>query len=226
MSRVLIVDDDLGIRTVVSDAMVHAGHEVDNAISGSEALTRIGDQLFDLIITDLSMEDGDGMFLVREVRRKTSVPILVLTVRQDEREKIRLLDAGADDYVTKPFGVEELLARVRALLRRNRQGQPTHTYRFGNIDIDLDKQRLEKNGDEIRLTPTEFAILKTLIERPGAVRTHQQLIAAVWGESGEVTNDALRVHIRSLRRKLEDDPARPRWIRTEPWVGYRLDIDD
>ena len=226
MSRVLVVDDDPGIRIVVRDALVRTGHEVETAADGVEALTKFNDKPAQLVITDLSMAGADGKFVVNEIRRISKVPILVLTVRQDEREKVRLLDAGADDYVVKPFGVDELLARVRALLRRIQPDDPAAVHELGDIRVDLAAHRIARNGDEIRLTPTEFGILKTMLEKPGAVWTHQQLIAAVWGTNAGVTTDALRVHIGSLRRKLEIEPARPRWIRTEPWVGYRLVRDD
>jgi two-component system KDP operon response regulator KdpE len=223
MSRILLVEDEPGMRKVVRDALERAGHEVDTAVDGQEALERFGEQSFDLIVTDLNMPELGGRELVQEVRKSSRVPILVLTVRDDEREKVALLDAGADDYVTKPFGVDELLARARALLRRGDAGRAAPPFaRWADVSVDLETRRVLKADREVHLTPIEFSILKTFLGKPGTVWTHSQLLAAVWGTVAGVTNDTLRVHVGSLRRKLEDDPNRPRWIRTEPWVGYRF----
>jgi two-component system, OmpR family, KDP operon response regulator KdpE len=167
-----------------------------------------------------------GIELVREIRRRSAVPILVLTVRAEEREKVRLLDSGADDYVTKPFSVAELLARARALLRREKRNGGVREARWRDIAVDLESRSVHRRGKPVHLTPTEFALLAKLIQKPGAVWTHRQLLAAVWGTTAGVSNDTLRVHMGSLRRKLEDDPNRPRWIRTEPWVGYRFVPED
>jgi two-component system KDP operon response regulator KdpE len=224
MSRVLVVDDEPGIRKVVRDALERAGHEVETAGDGDEAIPLLESQDFDLLVTDLAMPRRGGLELVRSVREGGAVlPVLVLTVRQEEREKVRLLDAGADDYVTKPFGTDELLARVRALLRRSeaKAGAPPLT-RWADVSVDLDGRIVRRGAREVHLTPIEFALLKTFLGKPGAVWTHRQLLAAVWGTSAGVSNDTLRVHVGSLRRKLEDDPNRPRWFRTEPWVGYRF----
>lgn len=223
MSRVLVVDDEPGIRRVVRDALERAGHEVEAAGDGEEAARLFEESDFALVITDLNMPRMDGRALVRHIRKGSAVPILVLTVRQEEREKVRLLDAGADDYVTKPFGVEELLARARALLRRTEnRGEGQALDRWGDIEVDREARMVRKKGKPVHLTPTEFSLLSTLLSKPGAVWTHRQLLAAVWGTTAGVTNDTLRVHMGSLRRKLEDDPNRPRWIRTEPWVGFRF----
>jgi two-component system KDP operon response regulator KdpE len=226
MSRLLVVDDEAGLRKVVRDALEQAGHEVETAGDGEEALSLFAERSFDLIVTDLAMPRRDGLDLVREVRKSSAVPILVLTVRGEEREKVRLLDAGADDYVTKPFGVAELVARARALLRRGdaRGAQPAVT-RWADITVDIEAHTVRRADREIHLTPTEFSLLSTFLKKPGAVWTHRQLLAAVWGTTAGVTNDTLRVHVGSLRRKLEPDANRPRWIRTEPWVGYRFSPD-
>jgi len=227
MSRVLVVDDEPGIRKVVRDALERAGHEVETAIDGQEALELLAEHEYDLIVADLAMPRVAGLELVREVRRSSQVPILILTVRHEEREKVRLLDAGADDYVTKPFGVEEFLARGRALLRRRgTQGGPVMQAHWGDIVVDLARRTVVKAGKPVHLTPTELALLTRLIQKPGAVWTHRQLLADVWGTTAGVTHDTLRVHMGSLRRKLEDDPNRPRWIRTEPWVGFRFVPED
>jgi len=222
VSRVLVVDDDPQIRRAVREALAREGLDAETAADGAEALRRASDTEFALVITDLSMPTLDGLELVRALRRRSTVPILVLTVRSEEREKVRLLDAGADDYVVKPFGVAELLARARALLRRNPAGAPKARLRFGDIAIDLERQRVSRAGAEVHLSPTEFSLLKTFVGKPGAVWTHRQLIGAVWGGGTGVSNDTVRVHMGSLRRKLERDPNRPRLFVTEPWVGYRF----
>ena len=223
MSRILVVDDEAGIRKVARDALERAGHEVETAVDGEDALGVLEEKEYALVITDLNMPRLDGQALVRRIREKSDVPILVLTVRQEEREKVRLLDEGADDYVTKPFGVAELVARAHALLRRGegRTGAPPLS-RFGDVEVDREARVVRKGGRSLHLTPTEYSLLTTLLSKPGAVWTHRQLLAAVWGTTAGVTNDTLRVHMGSLRRKLEDDPNRPRFIRTEPWVGYRF----
>lgn len=227
MSRILVADDEAGIRTVLRDALEQAGHEVETAVDGEEAIGLLERQSFDFIITDLAMPHIDGLELVKAVRESSSIPILVLTVRQEERQKVRLLDAGADDYMTKPFGVGELLARTRALLRRTNSGagQQAH-FQWGDIEVEIETRRVRRGGLEVHLTPTEFLILTAFLKKPGAVWTHRQLLSAVWGTSAEVSNDTLRVHVASLRRKLEADPNRPRWIRTEPWVGYRFSPEE
>lgn len=227
MSRILVVDDEGGLRKVVRDALEREGHEVTTCVDGREALERLEDGEFDLIVTDLSMPRMDGLELVRDARRRSAVPILVLTVKQEEREKVRLLDAGADDYVTKPFSTAELLARARALLRR--RGSPSDKpvlTRWADVEVNLQARSVVKQGQPVHLTPTEFSLLTVLLSKPGAVWTHRQLLAAVWGTTAGVTNDTLRVHMGSLRRKLEDDSNRPRFIRTEPWVGYRFSPED
>jgi two-component system KDP operon response regulator KdpE len=225
MSRILVVDDEPGIRKVVRDALERDGHEVVPAIDGEEALERFAEGAFDLVVTDLAMPRVDGLELVKEIRRRSPVPVLVLTVRGEEREKVRLLDQGADDYVTKPFGVAELVARVRALLRRRESARGPEITRWGDIEVDPEARTVRKGGELVHLTPLEFSILATLLRRPGAVWTHRQLMAEVWGTTAGVTNDTLRVHLGGIRRKLEDDPNRPRWFVTEPWVGYRFSPD-
>jgi two-component system KDP operon response regulator KdpE len=227
MSRILVADDEAGIRKVVRDALERAGHDVETAVDGEEALARFEQGAFDLVVSDWKMPGIDGFELVRQVRKRSAVPILMLTVRSEERDKVRLLDAGADDYVTKPFGVAELVARAGALLRRRQaRGEAPALARFGNVEVDREARAVRKAGRAIHLTPTEFSLLTTLLSKPGAVWTHKQLLAAVWGTTAGVTNDTLRVHMGSLRRKLEPDPDRPRLIRTEPWVGYRFTPED
>lgn len=223
MSRILVADDEAAIRKVVRDALEKAGHEVETAVDGEEASRLFEEGDFHLIVTDLNMPNLDGLELVRLVRRTSSIPVMVLTVRQEEREKVRLLDSGADDYVTKPFGVAELMARVRALLRR-KETRPglVPVLKWGDVELDTRSRTVRRAGAPVHLTPTEFALLLTLASKPGGVWTHKQLLTQVWGTSAGVSTDTLRVHMGSLRRKLEADPNRPRFIRTEPWVGYRF----
>ena len=222
----LVADDEPAIRKVVRDALEHDGHEVATAVDGDDALAQFRAGAFALVVTDLAMPRVGGLELVQEIRKTSDLPILVLTVRNEEREKVRLLDAGADDYLTKPFGVAELVARVRALLRRGDPVARRHgPIRWADITVDVETRKLEKAGKRVHLTPIEFALLSVLLSKPGAVWTHRQLISAVWGTTAGVTNDTLRVHMGSLRRKLEDDPHQPRWFRAEPWVGYRFSPD-
>ena len=226
MSRALVVDDEAPIRKVVRDALERAGHEVETASDGEEALARFDNGGFDLVIADWNMPGIDGFELVRRIRKRSGVPILMLTVRSEERDKVRLLDAGADDYVTKPFGVAELVARAGALLRRTDARPGPALLAFGDVEVDPDARTVRRRGKPVHLTPTEYALLTTLLTKPGAVWTHRQLLTAVWGTTAGVSNDTLRVHMGSLRRKIESDPDRPRWIRTEPWVGYRFTPED
>lgn len=221
MKRILVADDDAGIRKVVREALSREGFDVETASDGRDAIERAERSRFDLVVTDLAMPHVDGLGLVRALRETSAVPIVVLTVRAEEKEKVALLDAGADDYVVKPFGVAELLARVRALIRRQTPAA-AGPVRFGDLEVDIAVKRVLRGGREVHLTPTEFALLEVFLSKPGALWTHRQLIGAVW-EGGEgVTNDTVRVHVGSLRRKIELDPNRPRRIVTEPWVGYRF----
>jgi two-component system KDP operon response regulator KdpE len=222
MSRVLVADDEAAIRRVVRDALEQAGHEVETASDGEEALARFESGAFDLVVADWNMPGLDGFELVRRIRKSSSMPILVLTVRSEERDKVRLLDAGADDYVTKPFGVAELVARTGALLRRTEARATPRRARFGDVEVDPVARVVRKDGRAVHLTPIEYSLLTALLSKPGTVWTHRQLMAAVWGTTAGVTTDTLRVHVGSLRRKLEPDPNRPRFICTEPWVGYRF----
>ncbi len=226
MKRVLVVDDDENLRHAVSDALRRDSYAVGTAAGGQEALSALADEPVDLVITDFAMPGMDGLALIRNIRKQSSLPILVLTVRSDEREKVRMLDAGADDYVVKPFGVSELLARVRALLRRGGASDSAGTIqKFGEVEVSFDDRSVRRRDGEIHLTPIEFDLLRTFLSRPGRVWTHGQLIAAVWGGGAGVTNDTVRVQVGNLRRKIESDPNRPRHLITEPWVGYRFTVD-
>jgi two-component system KDP operon response regulator KdpE len=219
--RVLIVDDEPQIRRALQTALTGHGYAVETVPSGEQALTLIATWQPDAVVLDLMMPDMDGFEVLREVRSWSEVPIIVLSARGQERDKVAALDLGGDDYLTKPFGMEELLARVRVLLRR-RGASTENIVQFGDVVIDLAAHVVTKSGVETHLTPTEFDLLRTLAVNAGKVLTHRQLLERVWGEYAAHNSQQLRVYINYLRRKLEDDPARPRWIVTEPGVGYRL----
>ena len=217
---VLVIDDDPSIRETLTRELALAGFEAVAAADGSEGKALFVEREPDLVITDLSMPREDGMAVLAAVRRIGRTPVVVLSVRGEEDDKVRALDAGADDYVTKPFSLRELLARVRTQLRRAGPAEPV--LRFPGLTIDRERRTVVQDERELKLTPTELAILELLASRAGKPVTLQQIIAAVWRGAPATTNDTVRVHVGSLRRKLEPDPANPRYIGTEPWVGYRF----
>ena len=222
--HILIVDDESQITRVLRTALSTHGYDIRVANDGETALEIMKDWVPDLVITDLGMPNMDGLELCRRLRTKTQVPIIVLSVRGEERTKVKALDAGADDYVTKPFGMEELLARVRANLRRGRtddsESAPIVT---GDFRIDPDARTVMVKDRSIHLTPKEFDLLLYLARHPGKVITHRALLAAVWGGEGTEQVEYLRVFVGQLRKKLEPTPDSPRYILTDPWVGYRFD---
>ncbi|HEX4952048.1 MAG TPA: response regulator transcription factor [Thermoanaerobaculia bacterium] len=221
--RILLVDDDPAIRAALERELSQAGYEVVTAADGAEGLARFEQAEPDLVVTDLAMPVKDGLALIAEVRRRAAVPILVLSVREGEGDKVRALDLGADDYVTKPFSLRELLARVRAQLRRSGLASDDEAVlRFPGLTIDRGRRRVFEGEREVHLTPTELAILELLASRAGKPVTHRQIIAVVWKGAPATSPDTVRVHVGSLRRKLEPDPAHPRYLGTEPWVGYRF----
>lgn len=217
----LVVDDDAAIRRSLAEELVANGYEICVAGDGIEAAEMFAAQRPDLVITDLAMPRADGFQVVRAVRKAGATPILVLSVRGEEEDKVRALDLGADDFITKPFSVAELLARVRAQLRRSGAASGG-TLHFPGLILDRDRRRVTVDEREIRLTPTEFAILDLLAANAGKPVPLPQIIARVWRGAPATTNDTVRVHVGSLRRKLEPDPSEPRYIGTEPWVGYRF----
>jgi two-component system KDP operon response regulator KdpE len=220
---ILVVDDDPSIRQTLSREMALAGYEVIAAADGVEGTARFEERRPDLVITDLAMPRLDGLGLLAAVRRIDATPVLVLSVRGEEEDKVRALDLGADDYVTKPFSLRELLARVRTQLRRHGGGGGApEVLRFPGLEIDLARRAVTRDGREVRLTPTELAILELLATHAGRPVTLRQIIATVWKGAPATTQDTVRVHVGSLRRKLEPDSANPRYIGTEPWVGYRF----
>src|SRR2546422_4496646 len=220
---ILVVDDEPQILRVMRASLPIRGYEVITASSGEDALDELSKHVPDLVILDLVMPDTSGLEVCRRVREFSSVPIIVLSAKGSESDKVTALDLGADDYVTKPFGMDELLARVRAVLRRLSTSESNdRALTVGDVSIDTDERRVVVGGNEIRLTPKEFDVLKYLVSNAGKVVTHRALLQAVWGWQSADQTEYLRVFINQLRRKIEPDSSQPRYILTEPWVGYRF----
>ncbi len=221
----LIIEDEPQIRRFVRAALESEGWQVHEAATQQRGLIEAGTRKPDLLVLDLGLPDGDGMDLIRDVRGWSTVPIIVLSARADETDKVAALDAGADDYLTKPFGVGELLARVRANLRRPRAvgsegAEPV--FRFGGVEVDARLRLVRRDGVEVHLTPIEYRLLSVLVANAGRVLTHRQLLREVWGPSHAEQSHYLRIYMGHLRQKLEADPAQPRHLLTETGVGYRL----
>jgi two-component system KDP operon response regulator KdpE len=223
--RILVVDDESQITRVLRTTLSGQGYDIRVANDGETALEIMKDWSPELIITDLSMPNMDGLELCRRVRPETRAPIIVLSVRGQEHTKVAALDAGADDYITKPFGIEELLARVRANLRRVPvvAGDDAPLIEIGDFRIDLPARKIKVNQREVHLTPKEFDLLVYLARHPGRVITHRTLLGAIWGGQSTEQVEYLRVFVGQLRKKLEPNSASPRYIVTEPWVGYRFE---
>lgn len=222
-ARVLVVDDDRAIRRFLRTSLAAHGYVVLEAETGQGALQAVMAQRPDVIILDLGLPDLDGVEVARQLREWTQIPIIVLSVREHEEDKIAALDAGADDYLTKPFGVGELMARLRVALRHAiSQVDETAEFVLGDLKVDLARRVVEVRGEDVQLTPTEYALLRILIRHAGKVLTHHQLLHEVWGPGYEQEKHLLRVNVSNLRSKLEAEPARPQYILTEPGVGYRL----
>jgi two-component system KDP operon response regulator KdpE len=221
-ARILVVDDELAIRKFLRVTLDAEGYQTFDAETGKEALSAVPACRPDALILDLGLPDIEGHEVIRRLREWSSVPIIVLSVREHEREKIAALDAGADDYLTKPFAAGELMARLRAALRRGANAGHEAVYEVGDLRLDLGRRMVTLSGREVALTPTEYELLRALAQHGGRVLTHNQLLRQVWGASHEPETHLLRVNISNLRRKLEPDPSRPVYIVTEPGVGYRL----
>jgi two-component system, OmpR family, KDP operon response regulator KdpE len=220
-ARVLVVDDEPQILRALETTLGGAGYEVRSASNAKEALAAAAAGRPDIVILDLVLPDGSGVEVSRELRRWTTAPIIVLSVVEDEREKVAALDAGADDYVTKPFGIDELLARVRAALRRSHpSGDPE--VRIGELVVDLEKRSATIAGERVSLTPNEFDMLALFAKNEGKLLTHRAILKAVWGPAYSDESHYLHVYVSQLRRKIEPDPARPRYLLTEAGAGYRL----
>lgn len=220
--RVLVVDDERAIRRYLRAALNAYGIVVMEAASGEEALRSVAVDRPDVVILDLGLPDLEGVEVARRMREWTEVPIIILSVREQESDKIAALDAGADDYLTKPFGIGELMARIRAALRHSTHPENEPIIEVHQLRIDLARRQVTVANGEISLTPTEYDILRLLAQNAGKVLTHRQLLQKVWGHASEEDLHLLRVNISNLRRKIEPDPARPRYIQTEAGVGYRL----
>ena len=221
--RVLIVDDEPSILAAMAPLLRSRGYDVSTAMTGRGALDALEHESPDLIVLDLGLPDADGLEICRLIRDGSAAPIIVLSARGKEADKVAALDAGADDYVTKPFGVEELLARVRVALRRvEPPGLAEESITCGDLIIDRGRRRVLRGNEEIRLTPKEFELLVFFAQRPGRVLTHRAILKAIWGPHAVDQPEHLRVLVGSLRKKIERDTARPRYLLTEPWVGYRF----
>ena len=221
-ARVLVVDDEPQITRVLRTVLTSQGYQVRTAPEGESSLTNFNEWRPELVITDLYMPHMDGVELCRRIRAVSNVPIIVLSVKGEERTKVEALDSGADDYVTKPFGIDELLARVRAALRRSGPETEMASFDAGEFRVDLESRRVHVRGQEVRLTPKEFELLVYMARHPNRVLTHRTLLEAVWGEASQEQPEYLRVFMGQLRKKLEPDPSNPRYLVTEPWVGYRF----
>jgi two-component system, OmpR family, KDP operon response regulator KdpE len=221
--RVLVVDDERSIRRFLK-ASLGSQFVILEATNGEEALTAVATEHPDILILDLGLPDMDGVEVTRRLREWTQIPIIIVSVREQERDKIAALDAGADDYLTKPFGVGELIARLKVVLRRSTQIDAEPVFTSGNLVVDLNQREVRLNEQPLALTPTEYDLVRTLVKHAGKVLTHDQLLRAVWGTAYENETHMLQVNISNLRRKIEPDPARPIYIVTEPGVGYRLKI--
>jgi two-component system, OmpR family, KDP operon response regulator KdpE len=223
--KILVVDDDPQIRRVLRTTLVVQGYEVADARSGEDALEKLREGKYDLILLDMNMQGMDGIETCRLIRANSDTAIVMLTVRDTERDKVSALDAGADDYVTKPFSTPELLARIRAALRRvpNLENGP-QVIKAGELELDLQARRVRLRGNSIRLTPKEFELLRYLALHPNIPVPHMKLLQAVWGPDYGEEVEYLRVFINQLRKKIEVDPASPQFILTEPWVGYRFNM--
>ena len=223
-ARILVVEDEPDIRRFVRMALASEGHEVFEAPTQQRGLIEAGSRRPELVIVDLGLPDGDGIGLIRELRTWSAAPVIVLSARSGEADKVAALDAGADDYLVKPFGAAELLARVRAQLRRQTLGTATAppVLRFGRVQVDLTRRVVERDAQPLHLTPIEYRLLTHLASQPDRVVTHQQLLKAVWGPGHAEDTHYVRVHMANLRKKVEDDPSMPRHLLTEAGIGYRF----
>jgi two-component system KDP operon response regulator KdpE len=223
-AKIMVVDDDPQIRRVLRTAFVAQGYEAVDARNGEEALEMLRDEKVDLVILDVNMPGMSGLDTCRAIRSSSEIPIVMLTVRDAEADKVEALDAGADDYMTKPFGSPELLARIRAALRRSPQTAEINVVRFDDVEINFTMRRVIVGNREARLTPKEFDLLQYMVAHPNVPITHTKLLQSVWGPDYGDEVEYLRVFMNQLRKKIEKNPSNPKYLLTEPWVGYRLHI--
>jgi two-component system, OmpR family, KDP operon response regulator KdpE len=224
--RVLVVDDEIPIRRYLRAALGAQGFSVSEAATGHDALNAVVASKPDVIILDLGLPDLDGVEVTRRLREWSKTPIIILSVREGEKDKIAALDAGADDYLTKPFGTGELMARMRVVMRRVPGAESEPIMHVGGLRMDRSRRNVTVEGKPVDLTPTEYELLRLFLQNAGKVLTHQQLLRQVWGTGYEAEMHMLRVNVSNLRRKIEPDPARPHYLATEPGVGYRLRVDE
>jgi two-component system KDP operon response regulator KdpE len=223
---ILVIEDDPQIRRFLRATLSAEGYRFQEAITAEEGIAAAGSHQPDLVLLDLGLPDRDGMDVIHTVRKWSQIPIVVLSARGQEADKITALDSGADDYIAKPFTAGELLARIRAALRRSTVVADGTVFRFGAVEVDLEKRVVRVDGAQVHLTPNEYRLLQVLIKHPGKVLTQRQMLNEVWGPNSTEQAQYLRVYIAQLRRKLERDPTRPKHLQTEPGVGYRLITDD
>jgi two-component system KDP operon response regulator KdpE len=226
--RILLVDDEASIQRAVTPLLRSRGYDVEVAGTGADALRVIADRAPDLVVLDLGLPDMEGTAVCRRIREHLTTPIIVLSARGAEADKVNALDLGADDYVTKPFGPEELLARIRVALRRvlSADAEESGLLRAGELTIDYDRRRVRRGQDEIRLTPKEMDLLTLLVRNRDRVLTHRAILKAIWGANAVEQPEHLWTLVAQLRRKIEPDPSKPRYLISEPWVGYRFDSGD
>ncbi|MHB9074920.1 MAG: response regulator [Desulfobaccales bacterium] len=225
---ILLIEDDPHIRRFLRASLLTQGYDLLEAETGREGLALAASRVPEVVLLDLGLPDMEGIEVIHQLRTWSSVPIIILSARGQERDKVANLDAGADDYLTKPFGVGELLARMRVALRKSmpaEEGKQEVRYFLGNIEVDFERRQVLRGQEEVHLTPIEYKLLAALLKHRGKVVTHRQLLKEVWGPSYVEQNPYLRIFILNLRRKLEDDPTRPQYLLTEPGVGYRLRDD-
>ena len=220
--RVLVVDDDSQMRRAVTNALTARGYAVVTATSGEAALSVMAEEQLDLVLLDLGLPGIEGHEVIKRLRSWSELPVIVISVRESQEEKVAALDAGADDYVAKPFGMKELLARMRAVQRRvASEVEPEPVLRFDGLEIDLLRKLVKLDDEAIHLTPTEYRLLESMATNPGKLLTHQWLLQQVWGRGYGSESHYLRIYVKQLRQKLKDTPSAPRWITTEPGLGYR-----
>jgi two-component system KDP operon response regulator KdpE len=226
-TRILLIDDERAIQRSVGLLLRSHGYEVEVAATGSDGLRAVREAPPDLVVLDLGLPDITGTEICRVIRERSAMPIVVLSARGTERDKVTALDLGADDYVTKPFGSDELLARVRAALRRGATSAAPESGRIqvGDFEIDCDRRRVRRGQEDVRLTPKEFELLELLVASGGRVLTHQRILKAIWGPHAAGHSEHLWVLVGQLRRKIEPDPSHPQYLISEPWVGYRFAVD-
>lgn len=220
--KILVVDDDPQIRRVMKATLVGHSYEVIEARTGEEALERFPQEMPNLVLLDMNMPGMGGLETCRAIRAGSDTPVIILSVRNTEKDKVAALDAGADDYVTKPFGIEELLARIRAALRRSSPEGGPHAFQSPGLEIDFETRRVHAHGADVRLTPKEFELLRYLVAHAGKPVAHRELLQAVWGPDYGDEPEYLRVFINQVRKKIEANPAKPKYIVTVPWVGYQF----